>query len=191
MNTRTAKIFAGLSLLVSGFFSSYVYADGGPVVYGALTFGGDTLASTEGEYGTDLDAGGLIHLAAGYEWRLAASGLRFTIGYKFDSIEASNGDADISRFPLELVYYRLINERHALGAGLVYELSPEFDISIDGLGSDSVDFVDASGYVIYYGYVTSFGLEYGGRYTLIDYKSDSLGTTDANNFGFYVKMLFQ
>jgi hypothetical protein len=170
-----------------------VQDSGGFVLYGALTFGGDTLATASNEDGddVDLDAGGLFHLALGYEKRLGWGGIRATLGYKFDTLDADNGDAEITRFPLEAVVYKSFGERHRLGGGLVHELSPQYELSIDGLGSNTFDFEDATGFVAYYGY--SIGaLEWGARYTIIEYKPELsfIEDVDADNFGLYVSSFF-
>jgi hypothetical protein len=155
---------------------------GGVFLYGAMTFGGETLATT-GDY--DLDAGGKFHLAAGYEKPLNWGAFRITFGYKFDSLEADNGDASISRLPVEAVVYKRLAERHKLGGGLVYEISPEYEINIDGDGSNTFDFDNAVGVTGFYSY--SIGsYEWGLRHTFIEYESRLVsGVINADNTGLY------
>lgn len=166
----------------------------GLVLYGAMTSGGDTLASAYTEDGDDIDlkAGGLFHLALGYEKKLESGGIRVTYGYKFDSLDAENGDAEITRFPLEAVLYKTFSKRHNLGGGLVYEASPQYEESIDGLGSLDIDFDDATGFMLFYGYSTG-SFEWGLRYTDIEYEYEdeffSLAF-DGTSYGFYVSSFF-
>jgi hypothetical protein len=163
----------------------------GFILYGALTFGGDALATASNDDGDDmdLDAGGLFHFGMGYEKRFGWGGIRATGGYKFDTLNAENGDADITRFPLEGIVYKTFAARHNLGGGLVYEMSPKFEMNIDDAGSIDVDFDDAAGFMIYYGFTMVNTLELGVRYTNIEYEADFLEAVDASNFGLYINFM--
>jgi hypothetical protein len=182
------------AFLLYGLLASSAHA-GGFVLYGAFTSGGDTLATAVDEDGDDVDlkAGGLIHLAAGYENRGETGGMRITYGYKFDTLDADNGDAEITRYPLEVVAYKTFSERHNLGGGLVYEMSPEFEMDVSGFGG-SIEFDDATGFMLYYGYSLGNSFEWGLRYTDIEYEyQDSFFsfTVDASNFGLYASTYFE
>lgn len=171
------------------------HAQGGLALYGAFTSGGDTLisASSEGGGEVELKAGGLFHLALGYERKLPAGGVRVTYGYKFDSLDAENGDAEITRYPLEAVLYRTFSGRHNLGGGLVYEMSPRYEENIDGLGSLDLDFDDATGFMFFYGYSTSGSFEWGLRYTDIKYEyQDEFFSLafDGASYGLFISSFF-
>lgn len=149
------------------------------------------MATAFSEDGDDVDlkAGGLFHLAAGYENRWETGGMRITYGYKFDSLDADNGDAEIIRFPLEAIVYRRLAERHSLGGGLVYEMSPEFEIDVIGSGGN-IEFDDAAGFMVYYGYSLGGSFEWGLRYTDIEYKVEGLAV-DGSSFGLYGSSFFE
>lgn len=175
-------------LLFNALFISSSHAE--MILYGAVTSGGDTLATAFDEDGdeiVDLKAGGLFHQAVGYEQPLGGGGIRLTLGLKLDWLEAEDGDARITRFPLEATAYWRFAERHAIGGGLVYEIAPVFEIDIDGFGSSDVNFDDALGGVIYYGFSITDRLEVGLRHTLIEYETDLLPVVDADNTGLFVR----
>ena len=68
----------------------------GFVLTGEIAFGGDDLAVVSGG-GGDLQAGQLLNLGIGYDFDLNTDKslrLRTGINYKFDSVDASNGEAD-------------------------------------------------------------------------------------------------
>lgn len=167
------------------------------VVAAGLTFGGDdlfTVEFTDGESET-LEAGGLIDLKAGLSYRFsdAPVSLQTTIGYHFDNVSADNGDASFSRFPIDFLAFYHINQ-HRIGVGPTLhtgtELDIDFDASVLGLGSakGTIDFDDATGFVIEYGYrfkdsPATLAL----RAVQIDYNVSSGNGTDidGNHIGFY------
>jgi hypothetical protein len=189
------KSFTGIlnAVLLYGLLISNSHA--GLVLYGAITDGGDTLISSfddEGSESADLKAGGLFHMAIGYESTFSeAGGFRITYGYKSDKINADNGDASISRWPLEIVLYSILGEtrRHRVGGGLVYEMLPEFEVDVADFG-DKIEFDNASGFMIYYGYLTD-SFEWGLRYTDIEFENEFVSGIDASNYGLYMNWNFE
>lgn len=90
-----------------------------------------------------------------------------SLAYKFQFIDASNGDVTWSRFPLEgLVFYRFPKVR--LGGGVTYHLNPDLSGSgvISGL---NVDFDNAFGAILQADYRLTDKLNLGARYTMLDY----------------------
>jgi hypothetical protein len=160
----------------------------GLVLYTALTEGGDTLATTrddDGDVSGKLKAGGLYHFAIGYEHRFAGAAIRATLGYKFDYLLAEDGEGKIDRIPVEITVYKRFANNHALGGGLVYELSPTYDVDLDNGYSFKADFDDALGVTVHYGYLLTDNMELGIRYTKIEYEADNLETANADSAGIY------
>ena len=167
----------------------------GLVLTGEIAFGGDDLAVVSGDSG-DVQAGQLLNLGIGYDFELNAEKtlfLRTGINYKFDSVDASNGEADFDRWPLDvLVISRQGN--WALGAGITYHLSPTFEATINGIRS-RVNFDDSLGFLLQAGYLVAERVELGARFTMIDYESDQLLVTpggaitnkvEGDSIGFYI-----
>ncbi|GAB4512939.1 MAG: hypothetical protein Tsb0026_17190 [Sulfuricaulis sp.] len=171
----------------------------GMVLTGEIAFGGDDLAVVSGG-GGDLQAGQLLNLGIGYDFDLNAAKtlrLRTGINYKFDSVDATNGEADFDRWPLDIL---LVSRQgnFALGAGITYHLSPSFEATINGATS-RVDFDDSLGLLLQAGYLMAERTELGARITLIEYESDTplvmtSGTitnkVDGDSFGLYVSVGF-
>jgi hypothetical protein len=104
-------------------------------------------------------------------------------------INASNGDIEFTRLPLEaLVFYRF--DRARLGGGVTYHLNPELEGS--GVVSPlNVKFDDALGFVLQADFLVTDKMAIGLRYTSLNYevegvaakaKSDGLGFTFSYRF---------
>jgi hypothetical protein len=170
----------------------------GMVLTGEIAFGGDDMVVVSG--GEDLQAGQLLNLGIGYDFDLNAAKtlrLRTGINYKFDSVDASNGEADFDRWPLDVL---LISRQgnFALGAGITYHLSPTFEATINGV-TNRVDFDDSLGFLLQAGYLVAERIELGARVTLIEYESDQpllmtngaiANKVDGDSFGLYVSAGF-
>jgi hypothetical protein len=170
----------------------------GMVLTGEIAFGGDNMVVVSG--GEDLQAGQLLNLGIGYDFDLNAAKtlrLRTGINYKFDSVDASNGEADFDRWPLDVL---LISRQgnFALGAGITYHLSPTFEATINGV-TNRVDFDDSLGFLLQAGYLVAERIELGARVTLIEYESDQpllmtsgaiTNKLDGDSFGLYVSAGF-
>lgn len=142
----------------------------GVVLTGEIAFGGDDLAVVSG--GNDLKAGQLLNLGIGYDFDLSADKslrLRAGINYKFDNVNATNGDATFDRWPLDLI---LVSRQgnFSLGAGLTYHLSPTFEATVNG-STSRVNFDDSPGFLLQAGYLMAERIELGLRVTLIEYES--------------------
>jgi len=150
--------------------------------------GGDTLANTSLE---DLRAGGGIKVAVGLQRYIGGFddvGLIFSLGYLFDEIQADNGEAEIYALVAEFIYFREFGP-HRLGIGASYHVNPRYKQDIDGFTPLDVDFDNALGLVGRYGYVVNKSVEFGFRYTLIDYEANAT-SLDANSAGFFISSSF-
>jgi len=166
----------------------------------AIEAGGDTLVSLTD--GTELTAGGDFYLALGYEKSISSmenlSALA-SIGWKYGSLTATNGDASIVRFPLELLIQSKISEKVKLAAGITYHLAPSYDETRSG-SSLTTNFDNAVGFVIQGGYGLSKQSSLGLRFTAIDYTINKIslngtsfnvgGTVDGSSLGLYYNLSF-
>ncbi|MBA5608121.1 hypothetical protein H3H36_22485 [Duganella sp. FT3S] len=87
-----------------------------------VTFGGDKLATTHYTDGSssNITAGSGLALLVGAEYRVAEQfSVQGTVGYHIRfTPDASNGDADFRRVPVELLGYYHINDQWRVGAGV-------------------------------------------------------------------------
>jgi hypothetical protein len=112
-----------------------------------VTGGGDTLASASYTDGTTqkIRAGGLVHVYAGAEFRVAPQvTLQATLGYHADDTRAAdNGSLRFTRYPLEVLGHfqvddairigggiRLINSAKLVGRGVLGNINDEFDSTV-------------------------------------------------------------
>jgi len=153
--------------------------------------GGDTVdqvVMTDGST-QKLSAGGLFTIAAGLVYTPVATPLvvEATIGFKVDDVTASNGKLQFDRWPLELLAsYRI--ERHRIGGGLAYHLSPTYSCKVDGQCDFSSSADDALGAIVQYAYgdyTGGFVWDLGLRFTLITYQAPG-GEFSGNSFGGFV-----
>ena len=109
--------------------------------------------------------------------------IELSISYKVGSVNGSNGDVELRRFPIEaLWFYRL--EKVRLGGGLTYHLNPELDGSGVVGGALDAKFDDALGLVLQGDYRFGDKLTVGLRYTDVQYKvSGTSAKAKANGLG--------
>lgn len=113
-------------------------------------FGGDKMVTLEYDDGdeSDIRAGELAYINIGMIVPNGKSDFetQVTIGWKFDSSNADNGDVSFYRFPIEVLqFYK--QEKFRIGGGITYHLAP----SLDGSGVVSyieADFENALGFVL-------------------------------------------
>jgi len=161
--------------------------------------GGDTLAETDG---ADLDAGGGIYGDIGILHHPDGSNISYqaTIGLKFDAVDATNGDADTSSLPLNFLVFYNGDSNLRFGAGITYELAPEYSYSAFG-SSGEIEFDDALGFTIEVDYFLNEKSFIGLRHTSLDYdlpEGQALVSTggsvvtsvDASNLGIHVGIIF-
>jgi len=114
-----------------------------PLVGGAITYGGDDLATVEYESGDSrtIKAGNLVQIHAGVEVRLPDSPLSFqaTVGYHVDNVSAENGSLRFDRIPLEAIALWAPAPHWRLGAGVRYAMSPRLSSSGDASNVGNFD----------------------------------------------------
>ncbi|MBO6753528.1 MULTISPECIES: hypothetical protein [Spongiibacter] len=165
------------------------------IVNAAVTDGGDDLAKVQFKNASSekIKAGSLLMLGGGVliQPRGSAFSYQLTANYHFDSITAKNGDASFDRFPLEaLVFYN--NGQHRFGVGVSHHLSPEVEFDFDDFAKETVEFDDATGFVVEYNYEISERVWLGLRHTSITYEvSDINGAeVDGDHFGLTAHFAF-
>lgn len=174
-----------------------------PLIYGGLAFGGDEMATfaTAGGDEVDLTAGGFYSFGAGIRAYLPQHKsviADLTLGYKFDSVDAENGDeASMSRLVLNAIPY-YVSGNHQFGLGLTMHLNTSYEDNFSAGYSGffpsrtttEFDFGSDLGLVLDYGYsgnqqVATIGV----KLTLITYAADSMsvsgfGTASASDVNF-------
>lgn len=158
------------------------YASGGDKIGTIILEDHNGRRSTE-----SIDAGSGASIAVGRQFNIDANySIAATIGYKTDSVQASNGDLEMSRMPLDVLGIYKVDSHH-FGLGISYELNPELDLSFLG----SVDIDNALGLVAQYEYRTQSNIGIGVRYTAIDYEaSDFKAKSNGNNLAVNLSLYF-
>jgi len=165
-----------------------------PLLKAGYDFGGDKMVTVffvDGSSRT-IKANEGLYLGGGVAIVNDARNLEFhvTLAYKFQMINASNGDVEWSRVPLEaLAFYRF--EKVRLGGGLAYHLDPRLEGS-GVIGGLDVKFKNSPGTVLQADWRITDAMALGLRYTILKYevdgpfsgstKSDGLGVTFSWSF---------
>ena len=174
-------------VLIISLFSALVLPPAQADLYAELGFegGGDEIIGTN--TGDEISAGGGIKLSLGIQNPVSANNMasiRLSVGYLFDSIDAANGDADFETLTFDAMYITNYG-RHSLGVGATVHMSPEYKDDIVGFAPLNLEFDDAVGVVLQYGYHLQPGFEIGARVSSIDYE---VGATsiDGGSVGIYL-----
>ncbi|MDA3139646.1 hypothetical protein I8F95_12365 [Vibrio metschnikovii] len=164
------------------------YGFGGEKIFEGLYTNGktDDVKSNEG-----------ISIFGGIDINLAQNiTVRGTVGYKFDSISATNGDVSFSRVPLELIVFKGFNN-HKIGAGITHQKNVKFECKVKGICSGDVEFDDATGFVAQYEYafapakMSKNHFAIGVKYTNIEYSTPLLHKDiDGSGFDVHLAYLF-
>ena len=169
-------------------------------------------------YGNGGDSIGKFNVSTGDSETLRANeglafygGLRYeaddlfavksSLGFKFDSISADNGDAYFDRTIFETLLFLKVNQ-HYLGGGFTYHSDVTFECDLDGFfGCDfTADLENTLGYVIAYEYLVQSSLKkagfiLGARYNDLEYEYKEFGFEkmifDASGFDIYAEMIFK
>ncbi len=178
--------------------SSYASANQLDGVIGiGVGFGGDEMMKgvyTTGE-SDKIKGNEGISLFGGADYTLAGDvTVRATVGYKTDSINATNGEITFSRVPLELTGFKNLG-RHRLGGGLAYHTSVNFECKVDSVCSEEIEFDNATGLTAQYEYVLPElrvgRFTAGIKYNMIEYKAQSTGETfDGSGIELTLSLLF-
>lgn len=157
-----------------------------PMVKAGYDFGGDTVVTAVFTNGStkSIKANEGLFVGGGVSIMNDARNLQgeVSLSYKFQSIDASNGSIDFTRFPLDmLVFYR--ESRFRFGGGLTYHMSPKVKGS-GVVGGLNVDFKDALGVILEADYLVWRDMAVGLRYTILEYKTATGPAATANSDGF-------
>jgi len=153
-----------------------------------LHSGGDdvvTAAFTDGS-SEDIKAGEFLSLDFGVAWDMGILEARATAGWKYDTITATNGDLDFSRYTGQFLLLFAASDWR-FGGGATYH----FNIELDGSGvaeSADAEFDDAVGYIAEIDYYFDEKAYVGLQYTNIEYDrlttfGQSAATFDASSIG--------
>lgn len=157
-----------------------------PMFKAGFDTGGDTIVTAVFTNGStkSLKANELLFLGGGVSILNDDKDLQaeLSLGIKTDSISASNGDIDFTRYPLDaLVFYR--ESKFRLGGGLTYHFSPK--VSGSGVaGGVDIKFKDALGVILQADYLVWREMSVGLRYTMLEYKTASGPAATAKSDGF-------
>jgi hypothetical protein len=196
MSLNKRKMFAAaLAAAACGTFVTVSNANGVRAqVRMSYDVGGDTVDRFVFSDGEDasIKAGSGGTFSAGLLYRPAANNFAFEaiFGYKFDKLNGSNGTAEFTRFPLDLIGSYVTGD-HRVGGGIAYHMNPKYRCAVGGVCSFTAQFSDAMGLVLQYGYTFGGGLDLGVRYTSIKYKLEGGGVSlNGNAFGGFIGFIF-
>ena len=185
MSLKTLFFFL-LLLSVSSFARAGFFAQGG------LHFGGDTLVTAILVDGTTekITGGGLLSGTLGYESDISESLLlKLSAGLKFDTIIASNSDLFFSRYPIEAILFAKGEQFH-LGVGLTHHNGVKLT-GDPAFAIPSVNFQNATGYVVQLDYLLSERGYLSLKYTAIDYQVTSAAPKlDGSSIGLIIGFRF-
>ena len=162
-------------------------ADVRPLLKAGFDFGGDTMVTVRFTNGDTESVkaneggyigGGVAIFSEAKDWEF-----HVTLAYKYDAVDAENGDIEWTRIPLEaLAFYR--HQRVRFGGGLAYHMNPEIEGS-GVVGGLNIKFKNALGAIVQVDWLITDKIGLGARYTLLEYdaKAPATGSSKANGFG--------
>lgn len=152
-----------------------------------VTIGGDKTTTFSDD--TSQRAGDGIGLYIGYELEVSEEKqlfLQASVGKSEDDPNVSNGHTELKRTPYILTLMKQIGN-HQIGGGLAYHNDPSWNFSVTGIGSGNVNYDNALGGVIQYGWQFSRFGELGARYTSIKYDPSNGGSSiDASSIAVFM-----
>ena len=160
-------------------------AQAGPYIEFALEEGGDRMASSL--QGQEVNAGGGLKFSAGLQTRIGDQGhtaIRLAAGYLFDGFEASIGEVDFSTVTIDALLI-LRRGAHVFGIGGSTHLSPDYSEKPTGFTRFDIEFDDATGLLLHYGYRFLPRMELGLRYLDMQYEATNY-RYDASTVGLYI-----
>jgi hypothetical protein len=186
------KILALLAAAAA--FGAAHAADVRPLIKAGIDVGGDTIVTARFTNGDtkEIKANDGIYFGGGAAIINDAKDWEYhvTLAYKLALIDASNGDIDWTRFPLEaLAFYRFPRVR--VGGGLTYHINPRLEGS-GVVGGLDVKFKNALGAVLQADWRITEKIALGGRFTILEYdpKGSAVGKASANGVGLSFSMNF-
>jgi len=165
-----------------------------PVIEVSFEGGGDELVTIDHDYENDyiIDAGDGLNLAMGMSINNPVKHFetQLTVGYKFDTNSASNGDVTWSMIPITAIgFFKIPDWR--FGGGLTYHISPELRSTFDN-NRFTDEFNNALGAIIQIQYEPTSFLAIGLKGTFIEYelKGDPSQKANGNNLGLVLTIKF-
>ncbi|NOZ90316.1 MAG: hypothetical protein GXO60_03415 [Epsilonproteobacteria bacterium] len=165
-----------------------------PVIEISLESGGDELVTIDHDYDSDytIDAGDGLNLAMGMSIDNPEKNFetQLTVGYKFDSDSASNGDITWSMIPITaLGFFKIPNWK--FGGGLTYHLSPELKSTFDNYRFTD-EFNNALGAIVQIQYEPTGFFAIGLKGTFIEYelKKNTSQKANGNSLGLVLTIKF-
>jgi len=159
-----------------------------------ITFGGDNLGKvqfTNGDTKT-IHAGGTVDLRGGLEYRFPASpvALELSVGYHFDTVEAKNGSATFSRWPIDLVLHYSLDPNWRVGLGLRQSTGAELKVDFDSSANEK--FKSNTAPLIEAEYFVTPELAFKARYATQEYTSKTYpgDKVKGDHFGIYGLVYF-
>ena len=168
------KNFIRYSALALAAFAPLSHAGVNGIITTALSNGGEKLGELDN--GKEMRAGGFWSIAGGLEFTPENSNFEFvtTLGYKFDSLSASNFDQSFQHFPLEfLAFFR--QDQHRFGGGLAIHTNTVWELE-DNYSSDNmkIKFENAKGIVLQYDFLASDAISWGLRFEKVNYQANKI-----------------
>jgi hypothetical protein len=187
------KVLFILPIFISLSFADYTNTIK-PVIEVSFEGGGDELVTIDHDYDSDytIDAGDGLNMAMGMAIDNPVNNFetQLTIGYKFDTDSASNGDITWSMIPFNaLGFFRVQNWK--FGGGLTYHISPKLRSTFDNARFTD-EFENALGAIVQIQYEPLNFLAIGLKGTFIEYelKDDNSKKTNGNSLGFVLTFKF-
>lgn len=193
-NSARVAVLAGVLMIAPAVKAEYIAS------VGFAPFGGENLIVSAGD---DLEAGAGLYGDVGVLHQPVGSVVAYqaTFGLKLNFVEFDDGgDADVVSLPLNfMIFYNGANS-FRFGAGITYELAPEFTFDARGVGS-TIEFDDSLGFAIEADYFLNEKAFVGARFTAIDYDMPAgralvtrggqvVTSVDANNLGVHIGIMF-
>jgi hypothetical protein len=159
-----------------------------------VTAGGDELAiaTYANDTSVEITAGGGFQMMLGAEYRINPQfSVQGTAGYHIHfTPEASNGDADFSRIPVELIGYFHASEKWRFGAGVRFVNSPKLSGSGFASGID-MDLDNTTSGLVEVEYLMNRSVGFKLRAVSEKYeKKGYFGSADANHVGIFANVYF-
>ena len=194
MTGKTTQLLKVLVFLAATWALGAQAADIRPLIKAGFDVGGDTMVTVRFTNGDteNVKANEGFYLGGGAAILDDARHMEYhvTLAYKFALINASNGDIEWTRIPLEaLAFYRFARAR--VGGGLTYHINPKLEGS-GVVGGLDIEFKNALGIVLQADWLITRKIALGGRLTFLEYDAEGAfsGSAKSNGVGVTFSMNF-
>jgi hypothetical protein len=184
---RTTRMLQALALVAASAALEAQALEVRPLLKAGYDAGGETLVSVTFTNGDreNIKANEGFYVGGGATILDTDRSMEYqlTLAYKFEMVNASNGDIEWTRIPLEaLAFYRVQHAR--VGGGLAYHMNPRVEGS-GVVGGLDVKFKNALGFIFQADWLITPKIALGARYTWLEYdaKSPASGSAKSNGVG--------